>query len=286
MIAVKLEGRLGNQLFQYAFIYSTAKKLNSHFYVDKSTIDFIVPNYFDMENESLFFFDKYLFPIKGYKNIFGFHLKHLFYRILKNLYRLTEITFDNQVLPAAQLTNLKDKTMYRGYFQSEEYFADYKEDIFKLLTIKAKYKQQFKSILDTIAISGKYVTVHIRRGDYTDLGFSLPAEYYHKAIESIHCDENYYIFISDDLSFVEREFAYVKKKYLSRQSEIIDLQFLAHADICILSNSSFSWWGAYLNTRQSQIIAPEYWIGHTQKKELPVNIIPPYWQKFRVAEMN
>lgn len=284
MIAVRLEGRLGNQLFQYAFVYSTARKLNTDFYIDKSIIDFIVPQYFDIKNDGLSFFDEYIFSIKGFKNIFSFHLKHLFYRVLRKVYRLQEITFDNQLSPGSQLPNLKDKTLYEGYFQSEEYFADYKNEIAKVFIIKERYKQEFKAILNSIPVSGKYVTVHIRRSDYTDLGFNLPAVYYHKAIESIHSDENYYIFISDDLSFIEREFAYVNKKYLSGQSEIIDLQFLAYADICILSNSSFSWWGAYLNPKRPKIIAPEYWMGQSQKEELPVNIIPPNWQKFRTAQ--
>ena len=284
MIAVKLEGRLGNQLFQYAFIYSTARKLNRSFYIDKSTIDFMVPEYFGLGSDSLFFFDKYIFSIKGYKNIFSFHLKHLFYRLLKNLYQLKETTFDNNQAPAAQLSNLTDKALYKGYFQSEEYFTDYKEDVFKIFTIKEKYKQEFKAILNLIPASEKYITVHIRRGDYTDMDFALPIEYYHKAIESIHSDENYYIFISDDFQFIESEFSYVNRKYLSRHSEIIDLQFLSHADICILSNSSFSWWGAYLNLKQPQIIAPQYWMGQSQRTELPVNIIPYNWQKFRTVQ--
>jgi hypothetical protein len=55
---------------------------------------------------------------------------------------------------------------------------------------------------------------------------------------------------------------------------------LTRADICVLSNSSFSWWGAWLNTNDAQIIAPQYWIGNEMKKEYPVNIIPSYWSKF------
>ncbi len=101
--------------------------------------------------------------------------------------------------------------------------------------------------------------------------------YFHKAIESINNDRNYFIFVSDEPDTIENEFSYIKNKYISDNDEIIDFQFIIHADICILSNSSFSWWGAYLNIKQPKIIAPRYWLGRADNKELPVNVIPDSW---------
>ncbi len=280
MIAVRLEGRLGNQLFQYAFAYSTSKKLKARFYIDKSVINFMVPVYFDVKPARLPVLDEHVFTIKGYKNIFNHHLKVAFYKLLKGVYGLHELVLQNELAPCEQLKQIKDKILYTGFFQSEDYFADYKLEVISLFSIKEKYKEQFKNIFKALPASKKIVTVHIRRGDYSGLELALTADYYLRAIGSIHSVENYYIFISDDFEFINREFAHLENKYLSQNAEIIDFQFLTHADICILSASSFSWWGAYLNPKKPKVIVPEYWLGRNEGKEIPVNVIPEGWIKF------
>jgi hypothetical protein len=280
MIAVRLEGRLGNQLFQYAFIYSVSKKIEARFYIDKSIINFSVPNYFDIKPANRSGLDKYIFTIKGYKNIFNHHLKVAFYKLLRGFYGLHELTFQNELPPGEQLNGIKDKTLYTGFFQSEDYFTDHKNEIVNLFSVKKAYRQQFENIFKSLPAAKKYVTVHIRRGDYSGLDLALSADYYRRAIDSIHSDENYYIFISDDFEFINRQFGHIENKYLSENAEIIDFQFLTHADICILSASSFSWWGAYLNPKQPKVIAPEYWLGKNEGKEIPVNVIPDGWIKF------
>jgi hypothetical protein len=280
MIAVRLEGRLGNQLFQYAFAYSISKKLKTHFYIDKSVIGFMLPQYFDIKTDRLRVIDKYIFSINGYKNIFNHHLKIAFYNLATKVYGLKKNSFNNDLPPATQLKRVKNNRLYTGFFQSEEYFVDQKDRIINLFSVKNIYKAQFDGIFESFPHSKNYVTVHIRRGDYAGLDIALSPDYYHRAIDSIHSDENYYIFISDDLDFIKKEFNHLDKKYLSSNTEIIDFQFLTHADICILSASSFSWWGAYLNPKQPKVIAPEYWLGKNEGFELPVNVIPPGWIKF------
>jgi hypothetical protein len=120
--------------------------------------------------------------------------------------------------------------------------------------------------------------IHIRRSDYVDLNISLPVSYYKRAIEAIDDTDITYIFISDDPAFVETEFDYIPNKYISTHNEIIDLQFLINADICILSNSSFSWWGAWLNNKACKtVIAPELWLGQHSGQEYPNGVIQPEW---------
>jgi hypothetical protein len=277
MIAIRLEGRLGNQLFQYAFIYSAAKKLNTRFYIDKSTINFALPEYFTVKTDSLGLFDKYIFSISGFKNIFSYHSKVAFYNSLKRLYGLKDIVFDSNQDPCTQFKLIQKKTLYKGFFQSEDYFKEYKNDILKLFTVKPRYKNQFEDVMKSLPSSKKLVVIHIRRADYISYDLVLDPQYFHNAIKQVHTDDNYYIFTSDDIEFIRKEFDYISNKYISDNSEIIDFQFLSHADICILSNSSFSWWGAYLNEKSPQVIAPAYWLG--KNEEIPVNIIPCSWMK-------
>src|SRR5471030_1856184 len=118
MIAVKLEGRLGNQLFQYAFIYAAAKKLNTAFYIDKSSYDFILPQYFDNTSRHLSVADKFIFSIKGYKNLFSFHAKVAYYNFSRKIHGLKTLTFTNDIEPVTQRDAVQDKTLYLGFFQS------------------------------------------------------------------------------------------------------------------------------------------------------------------------
>jgi len=174
--------------------------------------------------------------------------------------------------------NLRNGFMYKGYFQSEEYFKNFKEDLKTIFTIKQQYKTAFNNISATVSSSKKTVTVHIRRGDYVSTEYELPTNYYKTALSMISDEDNFYVFVSDDPLFIEQEFKYIENKYISYNSEIIDLQFLINADICILSNSSFSWWGAWLNNKPGKkVIAPEFWLGQRMGQEYPPEIIPPEW---------
>jgi hypothetical protein len=283
MIAVKLEGRLGNQLFQYAFIYVAAKKLGTSFYTDKSIDYLLIDKYFDIQPDFCGIPDNKVFSIKGYKNIFSHRLRRAFYYSLRNILRLKRETFSNFEPPEQQLKKIKNGLLYEGFFQSEMYFADYKDDIKKLFSIKDIHRGDFETVFNTLPRAERYIAVHIRRGDYIDYDLAPPLSYYHAAISNTNQKGNYYIFVSDDSDFVESEFAYITNKYISRNDEITDLQFLMHADICILSNSTFSWWGAWLNDKKDKIVhAPRYFLGWKTQKEFPENIYPSTWNLISV----
>jgi len=279
LISIKLEGRLGNQLFQFAFIYAASKKLDTSFYLDKSIVDFILPEYFVVKNDFLLALDNHIFSIKGYKYIFSIHLKKTFYLMLEKIcFGKKKIIVNSDASASVALMNLRNGFMYKGYFQSEEYFKNFKEDLKTIFTIKQQYKTAFNNISATVSSSKKTVTVHIRRGDYVSTEYELPTNYYKTALSMISDEDNFYVFVSDDPLFIEQEFKYIENKYISYNSEIIDLQFLINADICILSNSSFSWWGAWLNNKPGKkVIAPEFWLGQRMGQEYPPEIIPPEW---------
>ncbi|WP_316824804.1 alpha-1,2-fucosyltransferase [Pedobacter miscanthi] len=276
MIAVILEGRLGNQLFQYAFAYATSKKLKTNFYLDKSIQPILLTKYFVLYNR-FNLLDQYVFSISGFKNFFTYYLRIYFYYLIRRIYNLKDIEFSDTIMPKIQLNKISRQSIFKGFFQSEEYFEAYKAEILEKLRLKKKYIDLFEEIYFKLEISSKVVVIHLRRGDYLSLDIHLPGRYYHNAISLIHNSENFYIIISDDPEFAKIEFNYLPNKYISSHSEIIDLQFLIHADICILSNSSFSWWGAYLNKKKPKVIAPRYWLGLKEKKECPMGVILDNW---------
>ena len=258
MIAAKIEGRLGNQLFQYAFIYSAAKHLDTSFYIDQGIEKFKLYDYFEIEKGLFYPLESYLFKISGFKNFFNYHLKKLFYVILKFIFLNKEVMIKDYEQPVEEvLRTLQNKSLYIGFFQSEKYFIEFNSEIKSLFTVKKKYRNHFSTIFNEFKTKKNLVVIHVRRGDYLDLGYAHNSSYYLKAIDTLNLVEPFYVFISDDVEFVEKEFRHIHEKYVSRYNEIIDFQFLINADACILSKSSFSWWGAFLNCKKAKIIVPD-----------------------------
>lgn len=277
MIGVRLHGRLGNQLFQYAFALATAKKLGVKFYIDKAIEPYLLPYYFEVNTDYLQPLDRYVFSIKGYKNIFSSCLRKLWHKILVSIRRLKVVTFDENLNFDLQQHLIADRILYRGFFQSEDYFKTAIPEVNRHFTIKKKYQDQFQTIWSTFKGTKKTVVVHVRRTDYVGINLCLPMSYYHELLEDYTNEQYQLIFISDDPEFVAQEFGHIADKYISKNSMIIDLQFLIHADICLLANSTFSWWGAYLNCKGAKVFSPKYWSGFAAGVEEPIGINLKKW---------
>ncbi len=290
MIGVLAEGRLGNQMFQFAFAYSTSKKLNtSFFFYGRNYL-----HYFDLHEK---------LKKENSKNTFLFILQNILKKSRKS-YSLRPLrtpihntlnwavnknvcawsnTIDDKNY---QLTKIEDNVFYDGFFQSETYFHEYKEDIKKLFEIRKQYQKNFldkkKDLFDK-----KSIVIHIRRGDYLKHGadeiggtdISLPINYYKNCLALINNSTEYnVIFVSDDIEFVKKEFGNNTNYLYESNDEITDFQILLNADILIIANSSFSWWAAWLNKKTNKVIyAPNYFIGFKVKQFYPAGIKVDAW---------
>lgn len=286
MISIRLEGRLGNQLFQYAFIYSASKKLNTGFYLDQSAERSFVHQYFQIDkgtNEGLSLF---LANIKGFRNIFRYHLRKRLNMLVANYYQL-----NTRQYPFAENEHdviFENNTLYIGYFQSPLFMRTYETLIREQLSIKDIYTTGFKTRYETLYADNTIVTVHIRRTDYKNLqhlnlgadDLTLPLSYYQNTLATLSGKNLHYIFVSDDTAFVEENFREIEPKTISKECEIYDFQHLMNSDICVISNSTFSWWGAWLNTKKNKIVyCPKYYLGYHLKKQIPQNIYPEEWRQ-------
>ena len=176
-----------------------------------------------------------------------------------------------------------------GYFQGELYFTNIKNKLHELFKIRSKYKLHCKNIMKIIPD----VSVHIRRGDYNyiegteDIGgpnLTLPKSFYREAIEK-YAREKTIAFLSDDIQLVKNWFKDIRHAHFISNSEIIDFQVIMNSPICIISNSTFSWWAAWLNKNEhKKVIAPKYFLGFNVKKEFPSNIIPSDWIQLEVKD--
>lgn len=286
MIAIELAGGLGNLMFEYAFIYSTHKRLKTSFFLIKSGTPILLYEYFIVHRNPFYYIDLIFFNHDGYKLFFSHYLKGFFTKLFIKSRLTKKIKVDNREEPAEALKRIRNNVIYEGYFQSEAYFKPHAAEIKKLFTIKPRYVRLFAEKFAWLKKHKRVVTVHIRRTDYTtafeylDLGgcdLTLPFSYYHQLIQEIDQPENFYVIISDDIATVRSEFDYLPNKYFSNEPAIIDFQLMQHADVCILANSSFSWWAAYLNPKAAQIYCPTYYLGFLKKIEYPNQIYPSHW---------
>jgi hypothetical protein len=265
MIAIQFHGRLGNQLFQYAFAVETAKKLKTSFVFDEFIDNNLISQFFDLD--------------KTYYSAFG----RIRRRFKKWDYHINQIGHEK---PEEILANLQNHCFYKGFFQSEKYFSGIKYQLNDLIKVKQKYLSEFNRKYQKL-LSEKYIAVHVRRTDYLDFGseelggsnLTLPVNYYKNCFENIKNIEDYKIvFVSDDVESAKNLFG-LKKNYLFEQNEeIIDFLLIKNADIVCSANSSFSWWGAYLNQKKDKIVfVPAFWLGFKVKNEFPLDIIPKDW---------
>ena len=273
MLAFHSHCQLGNQMFIYACAHSLAKKTNQSYCL--SELGDL--NYFELSKED--------YRLNS--------LKWLAFRI-KNIFKKFSFQHlqDNRIDCSSTLLNEKHKDVwYYGYFQGEKYFYDNDDNIKSRFKVKSQFIEEFKKVRGLNCGDMPYTIVHIRLKDYKTFGpdyldgpdLSLPFSYYHHLIRSEEIKGSKIVFLSDDIDTIKSEFSYVENAYFSDNNMIIDLQFIMNAKTCVLSCSTFSWWGSWLNdTENKTIFVPNYFLGFKVKKEYPVNIIPNGWNKIHI----
>jgi hypothetical protein len=265
---------MGNQMFQFAFAHATSRRLGTEFVVGpgpRSTHATLGPplwHFFEL--------DQWAAPRVRLRRRASFRLHHGL--------RPDLVVIDQHEDPIEVLPTLRDAVEYGGFFQSESWFADFEAEIRRLFTVRAEHRQEF---LQRFPALGPYICVHIRRTDYLDMpdGWALPTSYFRDALGSIsHRDRYELVIVSDDPTAVRAEFAGEPALQCSQNSAIVDLQLLMNADFVITSNSSFSWWGAWLNPRGAHVIAPKHWLGFAAGVDEPARAIPERWISLPVRE--
>lgn len=268
MVGIKIQGRLGNQLFQYAFIRTVSLKLKVLFFLEYPLHhNVLLGKYFILGNP----FRLRMAQLIG-KAVFKLKLK----------YKHEEIALN---VDQPHLSELGDETVYDGYFQTSYYFETYATQLRKELTLKKKYRKSFLKKFGGTFTKEKTLVIHFRRSDYErfyipdldDSDFRLPLEYYTNCIQQIRKISEYKIIIIGDYEDIDLSSLGLDTKF-EKNDFIVDFQLLQNADALILSNSSFAWWAAMLNDKKDKVIyAPKFWIGFKQNVEYPKGIMSPQW---------
>jgi hypothetical protein len=266
---------MGNQMFQLAFAHATGRRLGTEFALGpgpRSTHATLGPPLW-----RFFELGSWARPIQRWRRRTAFRLQHGF--------RADVVLIEQHDDPINSLRQLRDGVEYGGFFQSERWFEEYADEIRRLFTVRGEHQEAF---LRRYPTRHPYICMHVRRGDYLDVpgGWALPTSYFLDALESISDRDRYeLIVVSDDPVAVRAELSDEHSMRCSQNSAMVDLQLLMNADFVITSNSSFSWWGAWLNQRPGvRVIAPKHWLGFASGVDEPAGVIPQRWTSLPVRE--
>jgi hypothetical protein len=176
--------------------------------------------------------------------------------------------------------NKGENLLLEGYFQSEKYFINNKEFILSLFKPTEEIKQSILEKIDNIENS---ISIHVRRGDYLNLPNFHPQQsidYYKSAVNLFGTDKNYLIF-SDGLDGIKNMFDFIpNKQFVTLDKNYLDLYAMSMCEHNIICNSSFGWWGAYLNeNKNKKVIAPNIWFGPEASHLDSKDIVPDSWIK-------
>jgi hypothetical protein len=176
--------------------------------------------------------------------------------------------------------NKGENLLLSGYYQSEKYFINNKEFILNLFKPTEEIKEHILNILPNIRNS---VSIHIRRGDYLNLANyhpQQPIDYYISSVKLLGVDKDYLIF-SDGLDDIKDWFDFIpNKQFITLGKNYLDLYAMSMCEHNIICNSTFGWWGAYLNENQNKkVIAPIKWFGPASSHINSSDIVPDNWIK-------
>ncbi len=283
MVIARIKGGLGNQMFQYAAAKALALHNNTQTKLDISEYSTDQLRNFDLSKLNVDISVATESEIKSLKanNSIDRVISRLTPLNKRRFYKEPFFHFDNNFF------KLGHNIYIQGYFQSEKYFNPIEKIIRKEYTLKDSIKFKVEKLSHELQYVNS-VSIHIRKGDYKNKETQnvhgiLPLLYYHEAIRKIsHLVDHpkFYIF-TDDKRWVEENFKVPNSTIVSGNfstDHFEDLYLMTQCSHNIIANSSFSWWGAWLNANPNKhVIAPLKWFNNG-----PADIqdlIPETWIK-------
>ena len=270
MIIVRIYEGLGNQLFQYAYARALSLSTDQKVFLDIRETGSLAEEQRRAKRKCGLRNFKITLPIcQNVQNFYPYLNCGLSMRdTMKKISSMGWLPYKYYEEPEAEyheeLLNRKGNWYLQGWFQDERYFSEYSEIIRKEIVPRKKIR--ISGGLKEILRTKNTVSVHIRRGDYVKLSNQLPISYYHNAMAHMRSivKDPFWIVFSDDVDWVKRNLNLTEDHYFVSENENLeDYEELMVMSCCknqIIANSTFSWWGAWLNRNECKtVIGPEKW---------------------------
>ncbi len=307
MRIVKISGGLGNQMFQYAFSLSlknagnTEVQLDLGTYRDKSNYNGIDLVHNGFELKELFNINFKEATIKDVVRL-SYQPTNLLNRVLRKYFTKKTHFIDKKFSFQPELLSLPKSDIYfEGNWQTEKYFISIEDEIRKAFTFKKTLSPESEKLANSLGKGS--ASIHIRRGDYlkTQTMNVCGIPYYKTAVRKLFDKTNIteLLVFSDDMDWCRQELKLesfgAKVIYVDWNKGADSWQDMALMSKCnnhIIANSSFSWWGAWLDPNKEKIvICPEIWNLRQLTPEIDKyyrcvydDILPSSWIKCPINE--
>jgi len=278
-IVVRQTSGLGNQLFQYAAGQNLAKKHGASLRIahelDKNIHLHGSPRPVMLQKFSITApigeadgFDRFILSVRPRLRMITDVVCGL-RRI--QIFREPANASATAVRPSFPVSSSTRRVYLQGYWQDSTLVSEVEPELRKQFSLVSPLSRRSSEVQQQIQASQHPVSLHLRRGDYlTVFGTSavLPPDYYRTAVDSMHrrfADSSFFVF-SDDARYAKELFGHDPRFRIVDHNDALsaheDLMLMASCHHHIIANSTFSWWGAWLNPRPDKVvIAPSKWLG-------------------------
>jgi len=262
-IVVAMEGGLGNQMFQYAAGRALALRTGTHLGLDLRPLLRHGQRAYGLADFQL---NQGLELITDGRPEHVGGLRRLFRRLTsgEQTFRESSFAYDERIRSAVAPLRLE------GYFQSERYFSDAADTLRADFTPHPELLAAIDTLAERLLPPGPRLSLHVRRGDYTDPAVMkvhglMGADYYERALQLIaeKAGPCVVCVFTDDPAWVRSNLSLPSNaRFVSEhtKSAMEDLMLMSRCSHHITANSSFSWWGAWLNPSEHKVVvSPARW---------------------------
>jgi hypothetical protein len=284
MAIVKISGGLGNQLFQYAF----GKYLSDIYGYDVQyhIVTFANSKSFTNRDLEISNFNVDLPEISDAILLRYSKLPPYMWRLERKLIQLFPCLSDIKIVqktPHELPPKIRD-AYFDGFWQLYQYPEKVRSHLQEKIKLSKEQETKFKDIIKEIQTSAS-TSIHIRRGDYMNITANKKifevcnVSYYQNAIKTIEIQypNSVFFIFTEDMDWAKKNFIGNKFIFIEGNSAIEDMLLMSLCQNNIIANSTFSWWGAWLNNNPDKIvIAPKQWyVG--KLNESTKDLIPKEW---------
>jgi len=284
-VTVNIMGGLGNQMFQLVHLLSYSIEHDLQFFLEKQV---------QQRKDRPYYWDNFLKSLKPFLEEKKDHCQD----IMESGFHYSEPPHPSTI---NQSQHQSQSIRFLGYYQSYKYFEKNAKQIIQMLHINSQREQVYHKYKNKYNFSTNPVSMHFRIGDYKTVGPGChpitPITYYVEAIKYIQEQNNpikqiIYFYESQDEEIIDQHIETLNKTYpniefIPIDHTIPDYEQMLIMSLCshhIIPNSTFSWWGAYLNDNPNKIVTysnTDNWFGPYIDKKNFDDMCPPNWTQIR-----